>query len=207
LPLEIEPALEPSAIHLWNEYVARYHPLGYKRPFGAHQRYFIVSRAGGQKRLLGCPLSAASAWALAARDAWIGWSPQDRSLRLHGIVNNTRFLIFPWVQIENLASKALAMAAKRLRADWQKRYGYVPVLLETFVDMAHYAGTCYLAANWLDLGETVGRGRMDRYREYPSTPKRILAYPLVRDFRVYLCGQRPYLQGPISEDREEEPYE
>jgi hypothetical protein len=131
-PIELTPVINREEIRLWNEYVERYHILGYKRPFGAHQRYFIISRSASEPKL-GCILFAASSWALAARDEWIGWSENDRSKRLNLIINNTRFLIFPWVQIKNLASHALSLAAKRVRHDWQTRFCYQPVLLETFL--------------------------------------------------------------------------
>lgn len=186
-PITLEPVRLLENIRLWNEYVERYHTLGYKRPFGAHQRYFIVAGAG-QK--LGCLLFAAAAWALEDRDAWIGWTEVDRSLRLNLIVNNTRFLIFPWVHVKNLASKALSLAAKRVQNDWQDRYGYSPVLLETFVDPEQYRGTCYKAANWILLGRTAGRGRTEMHNKRPFTRKHIYAYPLCRDFRSILCGQR-----------------
>lgn len=156
-PITVEPVGGREGNALWNEYVQRYHPLGYKRPFGAHQRYYILG-ADGRERL-GCFLFAAAAWALAARDAWIGWTPRDRSQRLNGVVNNTRFLIFPWVQIPNLASKALALVTRRIRSDWQVRYGYKPVLLETFVDRTRYEGICYglpTGSNWARLPEGVG---------------------------------------------------
>lgn len=182
-PIHLEPVRRLEDIRLWNEYVMRYHTLGYKRPFGAHQRYFIVSSADSTSRRLGCLLFAASAWALADRDKWIGWSPNDRSQRLHLVVNNTRFLLFPWINIRNLASKALSLAVKRIGVDWQERYGYKPVLLETFVDAKHYEGTCYKAANWIYIGETAGRGRMDRNTQYLSNPKKIFVYPLAKDFR------------------------
>lgn len=97
-------------------------------------------------------------------------------------------VILPWVTVKNLASTALALAAKRLRSDWQARYGYAPVLVETFVDAAHFRGTCYQAANWIRLGETAGRGRMDRHHRTPSTPKVIYVYPLVPDCRAVLRG-------------------
>ena len=187
-PIELQPVRNQEDIRLWNAYVDRYHMLGYKRPFGAHQRYFIWSGAP-EKRRLGCMLFSASAWALAGRDTWIGWSKEDRSQRLHWIVNNTRFLIFPWVKVKNLASKALSLAAKRIGSDWKERYGFEPVLLETFVDVEHYKGTCYQAANWIKLGLTVGRGRMDRHNQHLSSPKQIYMYPLRPDFRVYLLGE------------------
>ncbi|MBZ5574550.1 MAG: DUF4338 domain-containing protein [Acidobacteriia bacterium] len=185
-PVELERVAGREPSGLWNEYVYRYHPLGYKRPFGAHQRYFIM---GSQGRRLGCLLFASSAWALAERDAWIGWSERDRAQRLNWVVANTRFLVFPWVRVKNLASKALSLAAKRVPSDWQQRYGYAPVLLETFVEVERYEGVCYQAANWIRLGVTAGRGRMDRYTQYLSTPKAIYVYPLEADFRSFLRGE------------------
>jgi hypothetical protein len=184
-PVEVMPVLGRESIRLWNEYVERYHPLKYKRPFGAHQRYFIVD---GSRRRLGCLMFASSAWALSERDEWIGWSARDRAQRLNGVVANTRFVIFPWVRVRNLASAALSRAASRIERDWQERYGYAPVLLETFVDAELYQGTCYQAANWIRLGMTAGRGRMDRNTRYLSSPKILYVYPLARDFRTVLRG-------------------
>jgi uncharacterized protein DUF4338 len=186
LPVELEPVREPEAMRLWNEYVERYHPLGYKRPFGAHQRYWLVGRGG---RRLGCLLFAAAAWALRERDDWIGWTERARAQRLHRVVGNTRLLLFPWVRLKNLASKALALAAQRIRGDWEQRYGYAPVLLETFVELERYRGTCYQAANWIRLGVTQGRGRMDRRKQYLSRPRAIYVYPLGADFRAVLQGK------------------
>jgi len=191
-PVEVQPVGGKEAMQLWNEYVHRYHPLGYKRPFGAHQRYFLVGQGG---RRLGCLLFASSAWALRERDAWIGWTERDRAQRLNWVVANTRFLIFPWVRVRNLASKALSLVVQRIRKDWEERYGYGPVLLETFVEVARYRGTCYQAANWIRLGETRGRGRMDRYKQYLSTPRAIYVYPLVPEFRAFLQGVSGAGQG------------
>lgn len=186
-PVTVEPVYgKDSEFHLWNEYVHRYHNVGYKHPFGASQRYFIVS---GSDQKLGCLLYAAAAFSLVARDNWIGWTKTDRSLRVNLIVNNTRFLIFPWVRIKNLASRALSLAAKRIRGDWQERYGYSPVLLETFVDLEIYRGTCYQAANWIYLGQTAGRGRTEMHNKRPFTRKAIYVYPLVADFRAHLKGE------------------
>ncbi len=186
-PITLEPLQGSGELGQWNEYIHRYHALGYKRPFGAHQRYFIYSV--GMPKPLGCLLFAASAWALEVRDHWIGWTETDRSLRLHMILNNTRFLIFPWVQIKNLASKALSLAVKRIGQDWRARYGYSPILLETFVDPEQYLGTCYKAANWVFLGQTKGRGRSEQQNKRPLTRKHIYVYPLVADFRSYLKGE------------------
>jgi hypothetical protein len=136
--------------------------LGYKNVFGSQLHYFIKS---GDKEL-GCLQFSASAWALEHRDRWIGWSIQDKKERLHLIINNSRFLIFPWLHIRNLASRALSLAAKQIQNDWLREYCYAPVLLETFVDLEHFTGTCYKATSWLYLGQTKGRGRMDRKNEY-----------------------------------------
>jgi hypothetical protein len=185
-PIAVEPAVDTDLLRLWNEYIERYHVLGYKRPFGAHQRYFVLERSG---RRVGCLLFASSAWALSVRDKWIGWSKRDRAQRLNWVVANTRFLLFPWVRVRNLGSRALSLAARRIRGDWMQRYGYEPVLLETFVEAERYRGTVYQAANWIRLGVTAGRGRMDRYGQYLLTPKTIYVYPLVPDFRSFLCGE------------------
>lgn len=196
-PLTLKPLRDSKENRLWNEYVHRYHTLGYKRPFGAHQRYFIFSEKA--EKPLGCILFAAAAWALFPRDQWIGWDTLDRHFRLQLILNNSRFLIFPWVRVKNLASKALSLAAKRVREDWYQRYGYRPVLLETFVDTEKYHGTCYQAANWIYLGQTKGRGRMDRNNEKTLSCKAIYVYPLTGDFRAFLRGDRHEATASPSE--------
>jgi hypothetical protein len=115
------------------------------------------------------------------------------------VVANTRFLIFPWARIKNLASTALSLAAKRIRQDWQSRYGYGPVLLETFVEPDHYRGISYQAANWIQLGVTTGRGRTGRRPKSLLTPKLIYVYPLVDDFRSFLRGEcHEQAQPPIA---------
>lgn len=133
---------------------------------------------------------SASSWALAEREKWIGWTVDDRKARLHLIVNNSRFLIFPWVHIRNLASKALSLAAKQIQEDWLRKYCYALVLLETFVVLEHFTGTCYKAANWIYLGETKGRGRMDRHTERALSKKAIFMYPLQDDSKAVLKGEK-----------------
>ncbi|MDK2991328.1 MAG: hypothetical protein PWP48_561 [Clostridiales bacterium] len=193
--LEIVTSGQPSFAR-WKAYLDQYHMLGYKQEFGSRLHYFIKS---GDKEL-GCLEFSASAWALEHRDRWIGWSIQDKKERLHLIINNSRFLILPWAHIQNLASKVLSIAARQIQSDWLKWYCYAPVLLETFVDLEHFAGTCYKAANWLYLGQTKGRGRMDKNKEYPLSRKAIYVYPLEKDFMTYLRGERPYRR--INPDEE-----
>jgi hypothetical protein len=174
---------------LWNEYVQRYHYLGYKRPFGYRQRYFI--EAGPHR--LGCVLLSGASRALGARDRWIGWDQRQRMKNLPWVLNNSRFLLFPWVQVPNLASHVLGQLARRAGDDWQQRWGYRPVLLETFVDPQRFQGSCYCAAGWERLGRTTGEGLVRAGRQYQTRPKLILAKPLQADFRRLLCSD--HLQG------------
>jgi len=187
-PIEVVPAVTMAEGKRWRRYIQEYHMLGYRATYGAQIRYFI--RSGSND--MGCLQFSASAWALAPRDKWIGWTLQDRKQRLHLVINNSRFLVLPWVQVKNMASKALSLAARRIESDWLSAYSYAPVLLETFVDTAHYKGTCYKAANWAYLGHTQGRGRQDRRHERQLSEKAIYVYPLHRRFREILNGNEPY---------------
>lgn len=177
--LRLVPVEPGRAPRLWNELVSRYHYLGYRMLPGAQMRYLL--RDG--ERVLGAMGFGAAAWKLAPRDQFIGWSGAERERGLYRIVGQSRFLILPWIRCRNLASKALAMATARLGADWAARYGFAPVLLETFVDTTRFAGTCYRAANWIEVGTTQGRGKLDRYRRYAVPVKRIYLKPLAPDFR------------------------
>ena len=177
---------------LWNEYVSRYHYLGYKKPFGYVLRYFIVSERG----LLGCLMFAGAAKVLAARDRLIGWTQRQRLRNLAWVINNSRFLIFPWVQVNNLGSHILGQVVRRVKEDWQERWGYSPVLAETFVDPQYYEGSCYKAANWQYLGMTTGEGLVRKGKTYTTTPKKIFVKPLVKDWRSLLCSER--LKGRVD---------
>src|SRR6266496_4676610 len=178
---------------LWNEFVARYHYLGYKVPVGANLRYLV--RSGSAKQVLACLLLSSPAWKMAARDSWIGWTDEERARKLQLIVNNSRFLILPWVRVRYLASTILSLCARQLPADWERLYGYRPLLLETLV-AARFRGTSYRAANWMHLGETCGRGRMDRYHEaHWRAVKRIYVYPLCRDVQRRLRETRAALRS------------
>ena len=168
----------------WRQQLERHHYLGCPVPFGANLRYWVRHR----DQELGCLLWTSPAWKMRARDAWIGWSDEQRRHNLQSVVNNGRFLILPWVRIKGLASKILALSARQLPLDWETRYGCRPLLLETLVDSARFRGTCYRAANWIHLGQTTGRGRMDReHKSHGQAVKDIYVYPLVRDVRQRLC--------------------
>ena len=187
-PITLEIVSPGDGLKKWRSYVDQYHMLGYKMVFGSRLHYFIKS---GDKEL-GCMQFSASSWALESRDEWIDWVLEDRKSRLNLIVNNSRFLIFPWVHIKNLASKALSLAAHQIQEDWLREYCYAPVLLETFVDLDHFKGTCYKSANWTYLGQTQGRGRMDKKNEYALSKKAIFMYPLQKDFKAILKGEKPF---------------
>jgi hypothetical protein len=189
-PIELQLVTTTQDRNLWKAYLQHYHYLGYRHAFGAHLGYLIVSRTLGQK--LGCLLfSASAAWALAARDAWIGWEKKHRQKLLHLILSNDRFLIFPWIKVPHLASHALSLATKQIGDDWLRVYGYRPVLIETFVDTSHYPGTCYRAANWQYLGQTKGRGLFDPEHRCPQTVKDIYVYPLEPDWQPILTNCHP----------------
>ena len=169
---------------LWNELIERYHYLGYKPLPGAQLRY-LVFRGSDLLAALGF---GAAAWALSSRDRFIGWTAKQRVRNLYLVINNARFLILPWVTSGNLASRILANAAKRLPEDWQCRYGYRPVLIETFVEQGRFAGTSYRAANWIHVGETQGRGKLDRHKRRQLPVKDIFLRPLRKYFRRKLCS-------------------
>ena len=173
---------------LWYDYIDRYHYLGYQLPFGTQLRYFI--EAGKEPyHVLGCMQFSSPAWKMAPRDNWIEWNDEQRRHNLQKIINNSRFLIFPWVKVKNLASSVLALAAKTVPDDWRRCYGYRPVLLETLVDQRRFKGTCYKAANWVHVGTTTGRGRMDRENaRHGMAPKEIYMYPLTARFRQELLS-------------------
>lgn len=169
---------------LWNAYIQRHHYLGHQLMPGAQLRYFV--RTADQ--VIALLSFGASAWKVKPRDEFIGWTSEQRPRNLHLIVNNARFLILPWIQCRNLASHVLARISRRLADDWQTRYAYRPVLLETFVQKPRFIGTCYKAANWQYLGDTQGRGKLDTSHRKDQPVKSIWVYPLVSNFRQQLCS-------------------
>ena len=173
---------------LWNELIERYHYLGYKPLPGAQLRYLVYSDpdATGKRRLLAALGFGAAAWKVAPRDQFIGWTAEQRKANLHLIVNNARFLILPWVTSKNLASRILAGLAKRLPQDWQNRYAHRPLLLETFVEKNRFCGTCYRAANWIHVGQTKGRGKLDQKHLHQTPIKQIFLHPLNKNFQHIL---------------------
>jgi len=187
-PVALQPVTSKEDRKLWKTYIQTYHYLGYKHPVGSSLGYFIYSEKLQKK--LGCLLfSASAAWALAPRDEWIGWEKKHRQKLLHLIISNDRFLIFPWINVPNLASHVLSLATKQIGHDWLEVHKYRPVLIETFVDKAKYSGSCYKAANWQYLGETKGRGNFHSKEEDKiKTIKDIYVYPLETDWQNTLTN-------------------
>lgn len=187
-PLELQLVERSQESQLWTELIERHHYLRYRVPVGANLRYLVRSPRSGEQ-VLACLLWSSPAWKMAARDQSIGWNAEQRAHNLQLIVNNSRFLVLPWVHIQGLASKILAQSARHLPIDWEQRYGYRPLLLETLVDAQRFRGTCYRAANWIHVGQTSGRGRMDReHKTHGQAVKDIYLYPLTRDAWQRLRG-------------------
>lgn len=181
----------------WTGLMERHHYLGAGPLCGAQLRYLIGSRLGW----LGGLAFSAAAWQVAARDDWIGWSPAARQQNLQQVVANSRFLILPHLEIAHLASHVLGRVVQRLAADWRQRYGYEPRLLETYVEQKRFRGTCYRAANWIEVGRTQGRGRQDRTRQSQRTVKRIYVYPLGRRARQQLQRVDEPARRPVGRAR------
>ena len=180
--LELVRVRDSEQMRIWNELMLTEHYLQAATLVGRQLRYLIRSEHGW----LGGIGFAAPALQLSARDQWIGWNQEQRQAQLHTLVGMSRFLIRPSVNCKNLASKVLGMSMATIADDFNQQYGYRPLLIESFVDTARYAGTCYQAANWIAIGKTKGRGRQDRYSESPLSQKTIYLYPLDTQFRKQL---------------------
>lgn len=198
LPVPVEPmdvGLEQFRIvsgkrpeeRLWNEFIERYHYLGHGVPVGPNLKYFVEVH----REPVACLAFSGAAWKVSPRDTWIGWTRQEREANLRFVVNNTRFLILPWFSVKNLASRILSLAVKRLPEDWFTRYAYRPLLLETFVHADRHVGTCYKASNWICVGETQGRGKMDRFAERKLPKKLMFVHALTKHARARLASSAP----------------
>ena len=163
--------------------LSQFHYLGFGGAVGENLQYVVRD---SQDQLLAYVVFGAAAWKCQSRDHFIGWSASQRQRNLGLIVNNTRFLILPWVKVPHLASWILGQVTRRLARDWQAKYGHGIVLLETFVERERFRGTAYRAANWLVVGATTGRTRQDRHTRIQAPVKEIYLYPLRRDFRAAL---------------------
>ncbi len=178
-PLDVDCVRTREQRDIFKHLLAQYHYLGYAMPFGARIQYLVyVSRP--RREVVGCVQFSSAAWRMKARDRWIGWDDKRREAALQHVVNNSRFLVL--ASIRNLASAMLAASLRRLKSDWPLQYGVEPLLVETLVDREKFYGGCYRSANWIDLGETSGRGRMDRAnKRQGASVKTILVYPLAKN--------------------------
>lgn len=182
LQWQVFSARQPQAAR-FNAYLARYHYLPYRSTVGENLAYLVQDRHG---RDLACVLFGAAAWKTQPRDTFIGWTAEERRRHLERVVNNTRFLILPWVRVPELASHILGRVARRVARDWQAQYGHAVALLETFVERERFRGSCYRAANWLCVGQTQGRTRQDRQHRLQAPVKDVFVYPLHPNFRQQL---------------------
>ena len=171
---------------IWNALMQRWHYLGKGPLCGAQIRYLIESSLHG---FVGALAFSAAQWRLKERDKYIGWTEAARRANLNRVVCNSRFLILPSVHVPNLASHALSLCMTRLVNDWTERYGYAPVLAETFVDPSRYAGTCYRAANWWWVGQTVARPTAYPNGKVADGPKDIYLYPISDNWKEELCAE------------------
>jgi hypothetical protein len=171
---------------LFNSLVEHYHYLGYSHPVGEHLKYIAFA----QDRPIACLAWSSAAWHIGARDRFIGWRPEIREKNLHLIAYQSRFLILPWVFVSHLASHLLSLTSKIISKDWQNLYHHPIYWLETFVDSEKFKGTCYKAANWIYLGKTTGRGKLDQTNKENRSLKTVWGYPLAKDFRRLLCDEQ-----------------
>jgi hypothetical protein len=187
-PIVLEPVTNQQQSRLWNGILVEHHYLGQANLAGAPMRYLIYA----QERIIGALGFGAAAWQVAARDRFIGWSTEQREANWHWVLNNARLLILPWIQIKNLASNILSRSVERLPGDFLTRYGWAPVLLETFVESPRFAALCYKAAPWIYLGQTQGRGKKGAHNSPAKTqlpPKQVWVYPLDPHFGARLRAQ------------------
>ena len=185
-PLSVDVVESGGGLAEFKSLIYQYHYLGYDRTVGENMKYIIRGNNGAT---LACVMFGSAAWKCRDRDAYIGWSMEQRKSRLFMLTNNVRFLIVPWVRVPHLASHCLALVTHRLNEDWEAKYGHLISLLETFVETGRFRGTCYQAANWTRVGRTAGRGRGDFRHERALPEKDIFLLPLTKKWRESLLAQ------------------
>ena len=182
-PVGLERIEAPPQRRRVTQLLQQHHYRGYSGAVGENVQYLAKDREG---RELAVMVFGAAAWKVASRDEFIGWSLAQRQARLCWVVNQQRFLILPWVRVPHLASHLLALALRRLSADWQHRYGHPVWLVETFVEEQRFTATSYQAAAWIRVGETTGRTRQDRQHTLKTPIKSVWVKPLHPGFRERL---------------------
>jgi hypothetical protein len=180
--IELRQVRRTSEEALFNSLLQQHHYLGYTQPVGEHLKYLMTARG----RPIACAAWSSAPRHLGSRDRYIGWSASARRANIGLLAYNTRLLILPWVTVPHLASHALGRMARVMSADWQRLYGHPIYWLETFIEPQRFRGTCYRAANWIELGVTTGRGKDDLTHRANRSIKQVLGYALVKDFRQRL---------------------
>ena len=192
-PIQLKQVRRTRAEKLFNSLISEYHYLGYTQPVGEHLKYMAFAGY----RPIACLVWSSAPWYIGARDRFIGWSSETRQKNLHLIINNTRFLVLPWVRVSHLASHLLALSRRRVSLDWEKVYNHPVLLVETFVDTERFQGTCYKADNWIYVGKTTGRGKLSASTKPTLSKKAIYVYPLRKTFRKRLTSQCPSAFSPF----------
>jgi hypothetical protein len=161
----------PGEEERWKQEITQRHYLKNARLVGEQLRY-VVEYQGAWLALLGW---SAPAFHLQGRDAWLGWSVEQRRTRRLFLAQNSRFLILAdRHQLPNLASRALALCCARLSQDWLAEHAHPIVAVESFVDGQLTRGTAYKASGWTMLGPTAGFGRTAQdFYERHDRPKQL----------------------------------
>jgi hypothetical protein len=183
-PLEFVQVRRTAEEPLFNSLLQQYHYLHYEQPVGEHVKYLVKVRG----QVIACLAWSSAPRHLKLRDRYLGWSDETRQRNVHLLAYNTRFLILPWVRVPYLASHILGRMAKLVPEDWQRLYAHPIYWLETFVDTSRFTGTCYRAANWVEIGTTQGRGHRAPTFEQTRPVKQMLGLPLHRKFREMLSA-------------------
>jgi len=181
-PVKLKLVRNTSLEPLYNSLIQQHHYLGYRQIVGNHLKYIAFM----DDRPVACLGWGSAAWSVKSRDSFIGWDKSTKEKNLQFIANNTRFLILPWICIKHLASKLLALNARRISDDWISIYNHPLYLLETFVEQSRFKGTCYKAANWIRVGHTKGTAKKGHDHLFHGNIKHVYLYPLRKDFRERL---------------------
>ena len=177
-PLSIRLVRRADGEDVFNYLLNEYHYLGFSRPVGEHLKYLVLCA----ERPIACMAWNSGPLRLKLRDAFVGAPRQAYAHNLHLIAYNSRYLIAPWVGVPHLASHLLGRIARRISHDWQSLYEHPIHLLESFVDIERFQGTCYRAANWKCVGRSVGRGTKSKTKEKNTSIKELWVYPLHEAF-------------------------
>jgi hypothetical protein len=178
-PLEFRLVRRTAEEALFNGLIEHHHYLGYVQPVGEQVKYTIYA----SERPIACVAWSSAARHLGPRDRFIGWDAEQRRRNIRFIAYQSRYLILPWVRVPHLASHILGRMAAMLPRDWERVYDHPVCYLETFTDPARWRGTCYRAANWIELGLTTGRGKAANGHRPNRSLKQVWGYPLSKDFR------------------------